>query len=66
MEDETRQYEKKIMINCASVMLDRCEALRDYVAQTSLRGKAKKADVIRTALALGLDALEQQAREEID
>ena len=59
-------YDEKVMLNVAESLLARCDALQDFVARKSLRGKAHRSDVMRTALALGLSELEKVKQKEAE
>ena len=55
---------KKVMINCAASIIDRCDKLKPHVASQSLRGKANRSDVVRLALEKGVAQLEQESNKE--
>ena len=55
----------KVMLNLSKDITERSTQLRNYVARNALRGNASRADVLRKAIAIGLDVLEKkQAKEE--
>ena len=55
----------KVMLNLSKDITDRSTQLTNYVARNALRGNASRADVLRKAIAIGLDILEKkQAKEE--
>ena len=54
----------KVMLNLSRDICDRCQFLTKWVARNSLRGSASRADVMRKALALGIDILEKRQIEE--
>ena len=55
----------KVMLNLSKDITDRSTQLTNYVARNALRGNASRADVLRKAIAIGLDVLEKkQAKEE--
>ena len=55
----------KVMLNLHREICERAAQLAKYLARKSLRGSASRADVMREALSIGLDAMEKrQAREE--
>ena len=54
-------HDEKVMVACASRMIERCDGLKDFIAQRTLRGRANRSDVIRAALSRGLDELELEA-----
>ena len=56
-------YDDKVMIACSSALLERCDALRDYLARHNVRGRANRSDVIRACISRGLMELEQEAQE---
>ena len=56
-------YDEKVMIACSSALLERCDALRDFLARQTLRGRANRSDVIRACISRGLMELEQEAEE---
>jgi hypothetical protein len=56
-------YDEKVMIACSSALLERCDALRDFLARQNLRGRANRSDVIRACISRGLMELEQEAEE---
>ena len=56
-------YDEKVMIACSSALLERCDALRDFLARQNLRGRANRSDVIRACISRGLLELEQEAEE---
>ncbi len=53
-------HDETIAIRCNSGLLKRCEELRGFLGERSLRGSASRSDVIRSALAIGLAELEDQ------
>ena len=53
------------MLNLSKDITDRSTQLKKFVARNALRGNASRADVLRKAIAIGLDILEKkQAKEE--
>ena len=54
------EYDEKVMLNVATALVERADALRNFVARQSLRGRASRSDVMRAALSLGLHELERQ------
>ena len=55
----------KVMLNLSKDITDRSPQLKKFVARNALRGNASRADVLRKAIAIGLDVLEKkQAKEE--
>ncbi len=57
----------KVMLNLSKDITERSTQLTSYVARNALRGSASRADVMRKAIALGLEILEKrQAKEEGD
>lgn len=55
----------KVMLNLSKDITDRSTQLKKFVARNALRGNASRADVLRKAIAIGLDILEKkQAKEE--
>ena len=55
----------KVMLNLSKDITERSAQLTNYVARNALRGNASRADVMRKAIAIGLDVLEKkQAKEE--
>ena len=55
----------KVMLNLSKDITDRSTQLTNYGARNALRGNASRADVLRKAIAIGLDILEKkQAKEE--
>ena len=55
----------KVMLNLSKDITDRSTQLKKFVARNALRGNASRADVLRKAIAIGLDVLEKkQAKEE--
>ncbi len=57
----------KVMLNLSKDITERSTQLTNFVARNALRGSASRADVMRKAIAIGLDVLEKrQAKEEGD
>jgi len=57
----------KVMLNLSKDITERSTQLTSFVARNALRGSASRADVMRKAIAIGLDVLEKrQAKEEGD
>jgi hypothetical protein len=55
------------MLNLSKDITERSTQLTNFVARNALRGSASRADVMRKAIAIGLDVLEKrQAKEEGD
>tara|TARA_R110002110_G_scaffold30914_1_gene109379 strand:+ start:954 stop:1181 length:228 start_codon:yes stop_codon:yes gene_type:complete len=54
-------HDEKVMVACSTSLIERCDALKDFIARQNLRGRANRSDVIRTALSRGLDELEEEA-----
>lgn len=63
MDDE---HVVKVMLNLSRDICERCHFLTAWMARNSLSGSASRADVMRKALALGLDILEKKQIAEED
>ena len=60
-EEVVMPHDEKVMVACSTSLIERCDALKDFMARQNLRGRANRSDVIRTALSRGLDELEEEA-----
>jgi hypothetical protein len=56
------QKNQKVMINCNVSIIERLDALKEFIAKNNLRGTANRSDVIRVALDKGVRHLEIEAR----
>ena len=55
-------HNQKVMINCHVSIIERLDALKEFIASNNLRGTANRSDVIRAALDKGVRHLEIEAR----
>ena len=55
-------HNQKVMVNCHVSIIERLDALKEYIAANNLRGSANRSDVIRAALDRGVTHLEIEAK----
>ena len=55
----------KVMLNLSKDITDRSTQLKKFVARNALRGNASRADVLRKAIAIGLDIMEKKQAKEV-